>query len=100
MKTSYAAIAAVLAAAMVLNGCSPIENRDDFASQLKNKTEAEVLKFAGKPASVDRTTPDRVAWIYKARTFDVSTRQTDAQANVIFASAPDGKLHVVEVEFK
>ena len=50
MNASFAGLAGAFAAAIVLGGCSPIENREDFAAQLKNKTEPEVLKFAGKPA--------------------------------------------------
>jgi hypothetical protein len=97
---AFALFAASAAAMMVLNACSPIENREDFATQLRNKTEDEVLKFAGKPANVDRSNSDRVAWVYKSRTFDVASRRTDSETNVIFSSGPDGKLHVTEVEFK
>ena len=100
MKASFAAFVAALAAAVLLNGCSPIENREDFANLLKNKTEDEVLKFAGKPVNIDRTNPDRVAYVYKSRTFDVATRKTDPETDVIFASSSDGKLHVTTVEFK
>ena len=91
--------AAASAALFVLTGCSEIANREDFASQLNNKTEAEVVKFAGKPASVDSTNPERVTWAYKARTFDVTTRRTDARTDVIFTRGADGKLHVAGVEF-
>jgi hypothetical protein len=58
------------------------------------------MKFAGKPARVDDTNPTRVVWIYKERTFDVPSRKTDPQTDVIFSPGPDGKLHVVEVMFK
>jgi hypothetical protein len=77
-----------------------VSNREDFASNLKNKTEPEVLKYAGKPEAVDQVAPDRVAWVYKSRTFDVATRVTDPETDVIFTPAPDGKLHVAEVVFK
>lgn len=94
------ALLVAVAAAIALGGCSPIENREDFATQLKNKTDAEVLKLAGKPAEIDRSNPDRVVWIYKSRTFDVGSRRTDAETDVIFAPASDGKLHVSDVQFK
>ena len=95
--TTLSAIAAMFA----LAGCSDLSNREDFAMQLKNKTEQEVLKYAGKPVNVDATDPKRVAWIYKSRTFDVPTRKTDPETDVIFSpSAEDGKLHVAEVLFK
>lgn len=99
LKAVYVALTA--AAVFVLGGCSEMSNREDFASLIKNKTEAEVLKMAGKPAQVDQTNPARVAWIYKSRTFEVSTRKTDPETDVIFqTSAEDGKLHVAEVVFK
>jgi len=90
-----------IAAFFAFSACSERSNREDFASLVKNKTEAEVLKIAGKPAQVDNSDPKRVAWIYKSRTFDVATRQTDAEADVIFvSSSEDGKLHVADVVFK
>jgi hypothetical protein len=94
------ALLVAVTATIALHGCSPIENREDFASQLKNKSEAEVLKFAGKPAEIERSNPERVTWIYKGRTFDVGSRRTDPETDVIFTPASDGKLHVVDVQFK
>ena len=88
------------AALFTFGGCSDVANREDFASQLKNKTEAEVLRYAGKPAQVDAADPNRVAWIYKSRTFDVPTRRTDPETDVIFTPSSDGKLHVADVVFK
>ena len=98
LKTLCVATAA--AALFVFSGCSEVSNREDFASQVKNKTEPEVLKLLGKPADVDSTDPARVAWIYKSRTFDVPTRKTDPETDVIFTPSSDGKLHVAEVLFK
>src|SRR5687768_7351113 len=91
---------AAMAAALMFSACSEVANREDFASQLKNKTEAQVAAVAGKPTKVDDADPKRVVWIYKGRTFDVTTRKTDDEADVIFAPSEDGKLHVVEVLFK
>jgi hypothetical protein len=93
-------IAASAAMAFAYSGCSDVSNREDFASQLKNKTEDEVIKYAGKPASVDKTDPAHVMWVYKSRTFDVPTRKTDAETDVIFTTGGDGKLHVADVVFK
>lgn len=95
------AVAAVgaMAALLAFGGCAETTNREDFASLLKNKTEPEVLKFAGKPAEVDAARPERTTWIYKSRTFDVATRKTDPKTSVIFTPAADGKLHVAEVTF-
>jgi hypothetical protein len=41
-----------------------------------------------------------VAWIYKGRTFDVTTGKRDAETDVIFTPDSDGKLHVADVVFK
>jgi hypothetical protein len=90
----------MLAAMFVSSGCSETSNREDFASLVKSKTEPEVLKMAGKPAQVDSTNANRVAWIYKSRTFDVPTRKTDPETDVIFTPSSDGKLHVADVLFK
>ena len=92
---------AVAAVAVMLTfaGCSDIQNREDFASALKNKTEPEVLKYAGKPAEVDAAKPEMTVWVYKSRTFEVQTRKTDAKTTVLFTPSADGKLHVSEVKF-
>lgn len=94
------AVAASLVAAVLSAGCAETTNREDFASQLKNKTEEQVLKFAGKPAAINAEKPEHPAWIYKSRTFDVATRKSDAKTTVIFSPAADGKLHVAEVVFE
>ena len=93
-------VTVTVAALFVLCGCGETSNREDFTSLVKNKTEPEVLKMAGKPAQVDSADPNRVAWIYKSRTFDVPTRKTDPETDVIFTPSSDGKLHVAEVLFK
>jgi hypothetical protein len=93
--------AMAIAACFALNACSERQNREDFTSQLKNKTEPEVTKIVGKPERVDSSDPKRVLWIYKSRTFDVATRNTDAETDVIFVPSPeDNKLHVTDVTFK
>ena len=93
-------ITATVAASLALSACGEVANREDFASQIKNKTEAEVLKYAGKPAAVDNADPGRVMWIYKSRTFDVPTGKRDSETDVIFTPSSDGKLHVADVLFK
>jgi hypothetical protein len=98
LKITHMTIAVV--AFLTFGGCTDLSNREDFASQLKNKTEPEVLRYAGKPVEVDKSDPGRILWIYKKRTFDVPTRKTDAETDVIFTASPDGSLHVAEVQFK
>jgi hypothetical protein len=99
-RIKLSCMAFAVAGVFALGGCGDLSNREDFAAQLKNKTEPEVLKYAGKPAQVDSTDPNHVAWIYKSRTFDVPTRKTDAETDVIFTASADGKLHVADVVFK
>jgi hypothetical protein len=95
-----AAILVLVGCTVVFVGCSELSNREDFSVHVKDKTEAEVLKYAGKPAEVDDARPGRTSWIYKSRTFEVSSRKTDANTVVIFSPASDGKLHVTEVLFE
>ena len=97
-KSVLSAAAAVLA--LTIWGCSEVANREDFAAALRDKSEDQVMKYAGKPADTDRSDPNHVVWIYKERTFDVPTRRTDPETDVVFAPGADGKLHVVEVVFK
>jgi hypothetical protein len=94
------AVAASVMAFVLSTGCAETMNREDFASGLKNKTEEQVLKYAGKPKSVNAERPDHPVWIYKDRTFDISTRKSDPQTTVVFSPGDDGKLHVVQVKFE
>jgi hypothetical protein len=87
-------------AVFAMSGCGDMSNREDFESALKNKTEPEVVKYAGKPKEIDRSDPGHVKYVYKARTFDVPTRKTDDETDVIFTPSPDGQLHVAQVVFK
>ena len=89
-----------IGAAFLLGACSEVSNRDDFASALKNKTEPEVVRYAGKPNQIDRSDPNHVMYVYKSRTFDVPTRKTDPETDVIFTPSADGQLHVADVVFK
>jgi hypothetical protein len=91
---------ATAAAVLFFSSCSEVSNREDFASALKNKTEPEVVKYAGKPAEVNRSDPNHVLYVYKSRTFDVPTRKTDPETDVIFTPSSDGQLHVADVVFK
>lgn len=93
-------VAVTAGLALALSACGDISNREDFATGIKDKTETEVLKYAGKPVSVDSADPARVAWVYKARTFDVQTGRRDNETDVIFSPGSDGKLHVADVVFK
>ena len=96
-----AATTAILAACLVLSACSERVNREDFAQQLKNKTEPEVLKYAGKPDAKDDQRADRHVWTYKHRTFDVQNKNKfDDKTLVIFSPSSEGKLAVSDVTFE
>jgi len=96
-----ASTAAILALCLGLGACSERMNREDFATQLKGKTEQEVLKNAGKPAVVDEKAADRHLWTYNSRTFDVSNHNKfDDHTVVIFTKSSEGKMVVAEVKFE
>ncbi len=96
-----AATAASLAVCLVVGACAERMNRDDFAQLIKGKTEQEVLKNTGKPASVDEPSTSRHVWTYSSRTFDVQNQnKTDAKTIVIFAPSAEGKMVVAEVKFE
>jgi len=95
------AAASLLATCIMLGACSERSNREDFATQLRGKTEQEVMRNAGKPAAVDNTKPEHPAWTYTSRTFDVQNQNKfDAKTVVIFSRSPEGKLVVAEVRFE
>ena len=93
-------VVTMILAVLAFGGCTDLSNREDFESAMKNKTETEVVKYAGKPAEIDRSDPKHVKYVYKSRTFDVPTRKTDPETDVIFTPSSDGQLHVAEVVFK
>jgi hypothetical protein len=93
--------AAILGICVVLGACSERMNREDFATQLRGKTEQEVLKNAGKPATRDDAKGDRHVWTYASRTFDVqNNNKFDAKTIVIFSPSAEGKLVVAQVLFE
>ena len=95
------ATAAILAICLVLGACSERVNREDFATLLKGKTEQEVLKVAGKPATVDDKAADRHVWTYTSRTFDVNNKNKfDAKTIVIFSRSAEGKMVMTEMQFE
>ena len=96
-----AATAVTLAVCFALGACSEKINREDFATQLKGKTEQEVLKNAGAPTSKDEARKDRHVWTYTSRTFDVqNNNKFDAKTIVIFTPSAEGKMVVAEVKFE
>lgn len=93
-------VAAAFAASFAVAGCSGVSSRDDFAARIKDKSEQEVAKEIGKPASVDASKPDRVVWTYTSRTFNLENKnKVDPKTVVVFTPA-GGKLKVAEVVYE
>lgn len=87
---------------LVFAGCSEMLSRDDFAARVKDKSDAEVTKLVGKPAAVDTSAPDQVAWTYTSRTFNIEQgNKFDTKAVVVFNKAgSNGQLRVTDVKFE
>jgi hypothetical protein len=98
MRTVGAAACAI--AALALAGCGPVYERSDLLKEVQNKSEAEVQKALGKPASIDASNPDRVIWTYNGASFDLANgNKRDAKDLIIFARVGD-KLTVTDVQFE
>jgi hypothetical protein len=104
IRTMSARIALVMltAASLALAGCSGVQSREDFAAKVKDKSDKEVAKQIGKPASVTEVAPDQVAWTYNGRTFNIEQgNKFDTKAVVVFSkAAADGQLKAVDVKFE
>ena len=103
IKLKKLSIAAVLAVAgLSLGGCGELYERTDFANSVQGKSDAEVQKAVGKPASVDASNPGRVTWTYNSATFNVNNaNKRDAKTIVVFKpEAAGGKLRAVEILYQ
>jgi hypothetical protein len=104
IRTLSARIAVVMltAASLALAGCSEMLSREDFAAKVKDKSDKEVAKQIGKPASVAEVAPDQVAWTYNERTFNIEQgNKFDSKTVVVFnKGAADGQLRAVDVKFE
>jgi len=94
--------AGIMAASIVVAGCSGVSSRDEFAARVKDKSEQEVTKEVGKPAVVDNSRPDRVTWTYTSRTFNLENKnKLDQKTVVVFGpTSRDGKLKVLDVVYE
>ena len=89
------------AAAIILAiGCSQTSSRDDFTAHLIDRTEEEVLRYAGKPDVIDDSVPNQISWIYRSRTVSKENGKTDEEAIVVFMPTQDGARHVSSVFFQ
>lgn len=96
------ATAALFGAVFALGGCSEMYSHDDFLARVKDKSEAEVVKEVGQPASVDKSNPARVTLTYTKRTFSTgSSVKIDNEAIVVLTPAgPDSPPRVTEVLYR
>ena len=99
-KLSIAAVLAV--AGLSLGGCGDLYERTDFVNSVQGKSDAEVRKAVGKPASVDTSNPGRVTWTYTSTTFDVNNaNKRDAKTIVVLKPETAGsKLRVAEILYE
>jgi hypothetical protein len=84
------------------SGCADSGHpRGMFSGYVMDKSEEEVTDKVGKPDTVDKSSPDRVKWVYKRKTFDPdNNNKPDAETIVIFKrDAATGKLKVAEVDY-
>ena len=86
----------------VLAGCGPMVERTDFTTAVSNKSDDEVQKLYGKPASVESPDADHVVWTYKGMTFNLADgNKRDSKEIVTFTrSASTSKLMVTDVKFE
>jgi outer membrane murein-binding lipoprotein Lpp len=99
---SKVAAVAVLTTGFLFGGCSEMLSRDEFATRVQDKSDAEVAKLVGKPAAVDASAPDQIIWTYNSRTFNIEKgNKFDTKAVVVFTKAnSDGKLRATDVKFE
>ena len=99
-KLSIAAF--LVAAGLSLGGCGDLYERTDFVNNVQGKSDVEVRKAVGKPASIDASNPGRVTWTYTSTTFDLSKgNKRDAKTIVVFKpEAAGGKLRVAEILYE
>lgn len=100
MSRTGAALA--IAAAVVLTGCAERVTRDEFHTNVMNKSTSEVAKRFGNPDAVE-TEPGTIRWIYTAKTLNVGDDKwsVDPRTIVVFSQPnPDGTPTVAEVVFE
>ncbi len=99
-KLSIAAF--LVAAGLSLGGCGELYERTDFVKNVQGKSDAEVQKAIGKPASIDASNPGRVTWTYTSATFDLEHgNKRDAKTIVVFKpEAAGGKLKAAEILYE
>lgn len=91
-----------IAASLAFAGCSEMLSRDDFAARVKDKSDAEVARIVGKPAAVDSSAPNQIAWTYTSRTFNIQEgNKFDSKAVVVFSKVgSNGQLKATDVKFE
>ncbi len=86
--------------AFTLAGCGDLYDRKDFETSVRDKTEEEVRKKVGKPATVDSSNPERVVWTYNTATFNPENKNARDQKTIVVFKPVGGKLKVVEITYQ
>lgn len=87
--------------ALILASCGELSDRGDFSKAVEGKSDKEVQKNVGKPASIDNSNPERVTWTYTSRTFDqANNNKRDAKTLVVFRTLGNGQLQVAEIKYE
>src|SRR4051812_19612425 len=91
----------IAAAVLVVAGCGEIYGHEEFEKQGKSKSEDDIVKQLGKPASVDNSNHSRVIWTYNAITYDIDhENKRDSKTNLVMApNGSNNKLQVVDVQY-
>ena len=77
--------ALIIAAALFVAACGERVSREDFATQVQDKSMTEVQKRHGKPDSVDESDAGKVKWIYTSKTFSTGdSTKMDSKTVVVF----------------
>ncbi len=96
-----AGAAAFAAVAILSAGCSDSGHpRGMFTGRVMDKTEEEVVADIGTPASIDKSNPERLKYVYKRKTFDPDNMNTpDNETILILKRDASGKMKVVEISY-
>jgi hypothetical protein len=82
--------AVVIAALVVLAGCSGTYSRGLFSGYVVGVTAEEIEGKMGKPTAVDASNPDKPRWVYEKKTFDPDNfNQVDQKTTIILEKKGD-----------
>lgn len=95
-------LAVLAAAAFSLAACQGGgHTRGMFSGNVMGKTEAEIIDKYGQPAAVERSDPENLVLVYKAKTFDPdNSNRTDAETLVYLAKTKEGRVVANDVNYR